>query len=150
MSETPFNFNPIDTSRILGEMRKNLMSDIQGSNFKHPKLNIINPAHEIGKKQVEKQDEILEFLKDITVKQSKTSKIQFYSNLFLAITTVVIGIIAIIPVFTDQNNNQYKNLYEHTITLEKKIIEQDYTISQLSIRLLDLQNQVQTLEKSKK
>jgi len=35
---------------------------------------IENPAHIIGKKQIEKQEELLNFLKSVTIEQSKISK----------------------------------------------------------------------------
>jgi hypothetical protein len=94
-----------------------------------------------------KQNEILEFLRNVTIEQSKISRKQYLANLLLTITTIIIGVIAIIPVFTDQNNTEYKTLYEHTLELEKEKLRQDLTISELSKNLVDLQNQVQTLEK---
>jgi len=122
-----------------------------GSSIKLPDLDIspmTGVSHEeLTERQIQKQNEILEFLRNVTIEQSKSSRIQFLANLCLAITTIIIGIIAIIRVFADQNNTEYKTLYEHTLELEKEKLKQDLTISELSNNLLYLQNKVKTLEK---
>ncbi|AUC20625.1 hypothetical protein BTO15_00175 [Polaribacter sejongensis] len=129
------------------------------NNKDNSESSIINPENSetvrgLSKKQIEKQDEILELLKDVTLKQSKTakkqskfSKIQFFANLFLAITTLIIGIFALKPEFSDQNNTEYKTLSGQILKSEKTILKQAILISELSNNLLYLQNRVQTLEK---
>lgn len=101
---------------------------------------------ELSNRQIENQNKILKSLQRVTIEQSKTSKRQFLANLLLTMMTVVIPSIALIPLFTDQDNNRYKSLYEQTIILEKEKVEQGLIISELSKNLLDLQNQVKYLE----
>ena len=124
-----------------------------GSNITSDNLITVS-QEELTNKQIDKQNEILEFLKLVTIEQSKTSKRQsnntdkqFKTTVALMIITIIIGVFSLKPVFFNQSNTEYKTLYEHTIELEKTILKQDLTISQLSNNLLDLQSQVQTLEK---
>ncbi|AUC84769.1 hypothetical protein CW731_05435 [Polaribacter sp. ALD11] len=126
---------------------------VPNNDFSNLTDKILSPEN-LAKEQIEKQNEILKFLKAVTIKQSKTaetqertSKKQFYANLFLAIATLIIGIFALKPVFSDQSNIEYKVLYEQTLKLEKEKLIQERTISELSNDLLDLQNQVRILEK---
>ena len=127
--------------------------EIPNTDFSNLTKHIISPI-ELAEKQIEKQNEILDFLKNVTIEQSKTAekqsetaRKQFLANLFLTITTIIIGIFALKPVFFNQNNTEYKTLSEKTIKLEKTKLKQDLVISELSNNLLYLKNRVQTLEK---
>ncbi len=91
--------------------------------------------------------EILEFLRQTTIEQSKTSIRQFRANLLLTISTIIIGVIALTPLFTDQNKT-HNNIHNEQISKLIKLQEQNtILISELSSNLNDLNHQVQTLEK---
>lgn len=92
--------------------------------------------------------EILTFLKDDSIKQSETATRQFNTTKWLTYLIIGISIISITPTLIELfSPNQNKILSEHILKIEEENRQNSKVISELSIRLLDLQNQVQTLEK---
>lgn len=115
-------------------------------NFLNPKtFNIPTPDFELRDPDLVTK-EILNFLKQTTIEQSNTSRIQFRTNLLLTITTIVIGIIALTPLFVNQNKTQ-NNIHNDQLSRLIELQEQNTKlISELSSNLHDLSRQVQILE----
>lgn len=92
--------------------------------------------------------EILTFLKENSAEQSDTAIRQFRTSKRLTYLVIGISIISIIPIVKELIwSNQNKTLSEYILKIEEVNKQNTKVISELSIRLLDLQNQVQTLEK---
>ncbi len=84
--------------------------------------------------------QILGFLTE----QSETAEKQFTTSRNLILATIVIMILQIgYAVWTNSESNSKQNNLTTIIELQSK---QSETISRMSLNLLDLQNQVQTLE----
>ena len=104
-----------------------------------PKFDLLKPDEKL---QVEIRDLINTQLKTAEL-QSKTSDIQYKVSLFLTITAIIISLIPLIKdLFFEKTN--YNESITRIIEMQSK---QSETISNMSTYLLDLQNQVQTLEK---
>jgi hypothetical protein len=144
-----------ENSAFFGKFKMNLGNlkrkplEIPKTDFSNISENLISPQ-ELSEKQIEKQDEILEFLKNVTIEQAKTSesqaqtsKIQYRLSIFFTITAIIISLI---PFFKDyysekpNYNESIINITENQSLLTEKLTD-------MSIYLLDLQNQVKTLEK---
>lgn len=94
-------------------------------------------------------------LVDISNTQSKTASFQFKTTIFLMIISLVFAIISALPIIgkfssKDNNNIQYKNLEKSIIHLIELQQQKSEIISQMSLRLFDLQNRVQILESKNK
>lgn len=147
-----------DNSAFFGKNKLDL-SALKNFNFnipKSPKIDFPNidlsdkivSHEELAERQIEKQNEILEFLKTVTIEQAKTAEKQSKNTFWMTILALVFAFISIVPIFKEWiSPNQTKNLYQNISELENKLLLETKTTSELSIRLLDLQNQVQTLEK---
>lgn len=121
--------------------------EIPNTDFSNLTKHIISPI-ELAEKQVEKQNEILEFLKNITIEQSKTAEKQSKNTLWMTILALVFAGISIIPIIEkwiapDETKTLYQNIYE----LEKKVSSESTRNLEMYKSLLYLENQVKTLEK---
>ena len=92
--------------------------------------------------------DILEFLQAYTLEQSKTANKQFKTTKYLTYFIIAISIISIIPTLKELfYTNQNTILFERILELEEYKLQNTGIISDMSIHLLDLENQVKTLEK---
>ena len=108
----------------------------------------VTPETTIGIKQIKQQQEIIKTMKEISNEQSLISQKQSKTTnglMLVSLLLTAITIIFMVKDFINKNNN--KVLIEKTIQLIDKESENTKIISRLSKNLLDLQNQVQILEK---
>ena len=119
----------------------NLGNIFKVSRFEPPKIN--PKVFENLRDPDEVTKEILSFLK----KQSDNAEEQFKTSKNLVIITILIMIFQIgyAVWFNKKSNHKQNNL---TKIIETQL-KQSETISQMSLNLLDLQNQVSNLEKEK-
>jgi|TARA_R110001583_G_scaffold187768_1_gene349259 hypothetical protein len=113
---------------------------------------------ELTNLQIEKQNEILDFLKLVTLKQSETSERQYKSadkqfKTTTKLTRFIIFLTLISICFMGydyfKKDNQQVLIEKISVLIDKES-QNTEVISDMSIRLLSLQNQVQTLEKENK
>ena len=104
--------------------------------FKSP----LKKSEKLSKKQLKKQSDLLEF----SIQQGETADIQFKTSRNLIIASLFIMLFQIFYGFwTNSESNTKQNNLTTIIELQSK---QSETISRMSLSLLDLQNQVRTLE----
>lgn len=91
-------------------------------------------------------DELIEKQIEISIKQSESAGVQFKTTLRLTYLIIAISIFSVIPILRELfYPNQNKILFERILKLEEEKSQNTEIISQMSIHLLDLQNQVQIL-----
>lgn len=145
-----------DNSLLFGKIKLDpeLISKIKS--IRHPlqidKTDFTSPVMPDLRHLLKKPDltpkEILTFLKENSAEQSETAIRQFKTSKRLTYLVIFISAISIIPIVKELFlPNQNKILSEHILKIEEEDKQNLKVISELSIRLLDLQNQVQTLEK---
>ena len=111
---------------------------------------VIQRPHESAEKQLNKQDEILEFLKNVTIEQSKTAEKQRKNNIWMTALALIFAFISIIPVLKELIlPNETKTLYQNISELEQKLSSESERNLEMYKNLLDLENQVKNLEKEK-
>jgi uncharacterized membrane protein (DUF106 family) len=104
-----------------------------------PTYNTIDPKTKL---QVDIRNLIHEQLKTAEL-QSKTSDKQYKFSVFLTITAIIISFIPLIKEVVFEKSNYTESIIRIIDTQS----QQSETISNMSIYLLDLRNQVQALEK---
>lgn len=126
-------------------IKSNTLSEINNAVFAKPTM---PDLRNLLKKPDLTPQEILTFLKENSAKQSETAIQQFKTIKLLSILSLTFVVISTLLGFKDiifptKNNNTTEQITRiiETQSLNTKVL------SELSIRLLDLQNQVQTLEK---
>ena len=104
-----------------------------------PTFDLLKPEE---KTQIEIRDLINTQLKTAEL-QSKTSDMQYKVSFFLTIAAIIISLIPLAKDFIFEKPNYNESI----IRISETQSQQSETISNMSTYLLDLQNQVQTLEK---
>jgi hypothetical protein len=105
----------------------------------YPIFNVTDPKTEL---QIDIRNLIDQQLKTSEI-QSKTSDKQYRVSIFLTVTAIIISFIPLVKELIFEKPN-----YTESITrIIDTQLQQSETISNMSIYLLDLRNQVQTLEK---
>jgi hypothetical protein len=107
-----------------------------------PTFNVIDTKTEL---QVDIRNLIHEQLKTAEL-QSKTSDKQYKFSVFLTITAIIISFIPLVKELMFEKANYTESIIRIIDTQS----QQSETISNMSIYLLNLQNQVRTLEKENK
>ena len=122
-------------------------SDFGSFEFKNP----LEKTEKLSKKQFKKQSELLEFLKETTIRQSETAEKQIRNNFWMTGLALIFAFISITPIIEklilpDESKKLYQNIYE----LEKRISLESKDNVAMYKNLLILESQVKILEKQNK
>ncbi|MBI6118870.1 hypothetical protein [Salegentibacter maritimus] len=132
---------------------------INFENLKFPKIEVpeigfpnytpedIVSQEELTEKQIEKQNEILDFLKNVTVEQSQTAHKQYITSKKLTYLALIFAFISIVPVLREWLLPENK-LNNRIIQLENSNAEKANTIAKLSTQLINLNDKINTLKLS--
>lgn len=105
-------------------------------------------VEELAERQIKKQNEILEFLKNVTLEQSQTANKQFRVSKRLTYLALIFAFISVIPIFNQLIFTDKENvLNERILELEQNNVEKSNTISELSFELLNLKEEIQEIKK---
>lgn len=144
------DFSNFDKFKLDPELIRKMksISPLLGINKTDFTAPVIPDLRHLFKKPDLTPQEILTFLKENSAEQSETAIRQFRTSKRLTYLVIGISIISIIPIVKELIwSNQNKTLSEYILKIEEVNKQNTKVISELSIRLLDLQNQVQILEK---
>lgn len=109
-----------------------------------PIANIVS-NEELSQKQINKQQELLDFLEEVNSKQSATSRKQFIVIMWLTIVTIMIGIITVYLTYVGNLSSIASDAAEQETLLQRKNIEQQETILELRKEIEGLGKQVEAL-----
>jgi hypothetical protein len=113
------------------------LSKLNTRNFKSP----LEKSENLSKKQLEKQSELLDFL----ILQNLNSEKQYKVSRNLIIVSIFLVLFQIFySIYSENKPNKIQNELSRIVETQSKTSE---AISNTSLNLLDLQNQVQILEK---
>ena len=135
-------------SKVFKVMDFNIFRNLPNKVFKPIVSDVYSNIDNIGVEQIKKQSEILELLKKSLAEQTLNVERQHSTIVKLTWLTIFLSFINIVLFLKDYfiPNKSIEILYEMQVKQEQNLLKAK-SISDMSIRLLDLENQVKILEK---